>query len=49
MGAHETTIREYRIGGQGLTIGAPLKGFQGVLRGVPVYVGDKAPLLDSAK
>jgi circadian clock protein KaiC len=47
MGAHETTIREYRIGAKGLTIGAPLKAFQGVLRGVPVYVGEKDPLLDN--
>jgi circadian clock protein KaiC len=44
-GAHESTIREYRIGNAGLTIGAPLDGFQGVLRGVPVYVGESHPLL----
>jgi circadian clock protein KaiC len=44
-GAHESTIREYRIDGCGLTIGAPLDGFQGVLRGVPVYVGEGTPLL----
>lgn len=39
-GAHESTIREYRIDSRGLTIGAPLHEFQGVLRGVPVYVGE---------
>ncbi len=44
-GAHEATIREYRIDNRGLTIGAPLDGFQGVLRGVPVYVGEGQPLL----
>jgi circadian clock protein KaiC len=44
-GAHESTIREYRIGNGGLTIGEPLDGFQGVLRGVPVYVGEGHPLL----
>jgi circadian clock protein KaiC len=44
-GAHESTIREYRIDGRGLTIGDPLDGFQGVLRGVPVYVGEGKPLL----
>jgi len=38
-GTHETTIREYRIDGRGLTIGEPLKSFQGVLRGVPQYSG----------
>ena len=45
-GAHESTIREYRIDGRGLTIGDPLDGFQGVLRGVPVYVGEGKPLLE---
>jgi circadian clock protein KaiC len=45
-GAHESTIREYRIGNRGLTIGAPLVEFQGVLRGVPLYVGEKNPLLE---
>jgi circadian clock protein KaiC len=44
-GAHESTIREYRIGDRGVTIGEPLDGFQGVLRGVPVYVGEGQPLL----
>jgi circadian clock protein KaiC len=44
-GAHESTIREFRIDGRGLTIGDPLEGFQGVLRGVPVYVGEGKPLL----
>jgi circadian clock protein KaiC len=44
-GAHESTIREYRIDGRGLTIGAPLEAFQGVLRGVPLYVGEPQPLL----
>lgn len=38
-GTHESTIREYLIDNRGLTIGAPLKEFQGVLRGVPVYKG----------
>ena len=45
-GAHEPTIREYRIDSRGLTIGAPLAAFQGVLRGVPVYVGENNPLLE---
>jgi circadian clock protein KaiC len=44
-GAHESTIREYRIDGRGLTLGQPLEGFQGVLRGVPVYIGEGQPLL----
>ena len=45
-GWHESTIREYRIDQSGMTIGAPLSGFQGVLRGVPVYVGAGKPLLE---
>ncbi|MES2818219.1 MAG: ATPase domain-containing protein [Pseudomonadota bacterium] len=45
-GTHESTIREYRIGGSGgLRIGAPLSAFQGVLRGVPTYSGEGPPLL----
>lgn len=47
-GAHETTIREYRIDDSGLTIGEPLKSFQGVLRGVPSYAGT-TPMLDGNK
>jgi circadian clock protein KaiC len=45
-GAHESTIREYRIDSRGLTIGGPLNGFQGILRGVPLYVGEGKPLLE---
>jgi circadian clock protein KaiC len=44
-GLHEDTIREYTIGRGGLKIGAPLQGFQGVLRGVPHFVGSPEPLL----
>src|SRR3981081_4151755 len=44
-GTHESTIREYRIDNRGLTIGEPLDGFQGILRGVPVYIGEGRPLL----
>ena len=32
------------MGPGGIQIGAPLKDFQGVLTGVPVYVGDGTPL-----
>jgi circadian clock protein KaiC len=45
-GKHEDTIREYRISNQGLTFGGPLDEFQGVLRGVPTFVGKAAPLLN---
>ena len=44
-GTHENTIREFRIGEHGIELGPPLTDFQGVLRGVPSFVGDRAPLL----
>ncbi|WP_233382400.1 ATPase domain-containing protein [Methylobacterium sp. C25] len=47
-GAHEDTIREYRIGDDGLRVGEPLKEFQGVFRGVPELVKESVPLLDNA-
>jgi circadian clock protein KaiC len=45
-GAHEDTIREFKISSRGMTVGDPLKEFQGVLRGVPTYVGQSVPLMD---
>lgn len=48
-GTHEDTIREYRIGPSGVSIGAPLTDFQGVLRGVPTYVGASSPLLEAER
>ena len=42
-GEHEHTIREARVGKGGLQIGEPLREFQGVLTGVPEYVGDRVP------
>jgi len=47
-GAHEDTIREYRIDGRGITLGEPLVGFQGVLRGVPELVDERPRLLADA-
>ena len=38
-GQHEDTIREFHVTGQGIQVGPALREFQGVLRGVPVYVG----------
>jgi circadian clock protein KaiC len=35
--AHERTIRAYRIGPHGVEIGPTLKGFHGILTGVPTY------------
>lgn len=39
IGAHEDTLREFRIDNQGVRVGAPLEQFQGVLTGVPVFAG----------
>jgi len=44
-GQHEKAIREYQIDARGLTVGPPLAEFQGVLRGVPNFVGPGAGLL----
>ena len=44
-GEHEKTIREYTIDGVGLSLGEPLTGFQGVLRGVPNFVGPGSGLM----
>ncbi len=44
-GDHERTIREYRVQKGGLHVGAPLQEFQGVLTGVPSFIGAKHDLL----
>lgn len=44
-GRHEDTIRELIMGDAGLRLGEPLRNFQGVLRGVPTFIGDPVPLL----
>ncbi|QWW70065.1 ATPase domain-containing protein [Rhizobium sp. WYJ-E13] len=44
-GKHEETIREYKITHEGLILGQPLTGFQGILRGLPTLVDDRKPLL----
>ena len=46
-GSHEATIREYKFSRRGITLGQPLDGFQGVLRGVPNFVGNEKPLMSN--
>ena len=46
-GPHETTIREFTIGKDGIKVGDPLTQFHGVMTGVPTYRGGDAPLLKS--
>ncbi len=44
-GAHEDTIREFRLSSNGIVVGPPLSAFQGILTGVPTYTGELGPLL----
>lgn len=44
-GAHEETIREFRLGPSGVYVGPALSSFQGVLTGVPIYTGDSKTMI----
>jgi len=44
-GDHERTIRECRVARGGMAVGEPLVEFQGVLTGVPQYIGQVGPLM----
>jgi circadian clock protein KaiC len=44
-GAHEDSIREYRIDRRGVRVGEPLENFHGVLTGVPRFQGNAETLL----
>lgn len=45
VGAHERTIREFKLGPEGLHVGEALRDFEGLLTGLPSYKG-QVPLLD---
>jgi circadian clock protein KaiC len=47
-GAHEEAIRELRLTGNGIQVGRELTHFQGVLSGIPQYMGRQSELLDNA-
>ena len=47
-GQHEMTIRELRVSKNGISIGEPLVDFQGVLTGVPKFVGAESSLINKA-
>ncbi len=47
-GPHEMSIREVKISNRGIEIGPPLVEFQGILSGIPRYVGDMKELIRSA-
>jgi circadian clock protein KaiC len=36
-GAHERSIREFRLDGDGISVGPALRGFRGILTGVPIF------------
>jgi circadian clock protein KaiC len=38
-GAHERTIREFRMANGRITVGEPLRDFRGILTGVPIFEG----------
>lgn len=44
-GMHENTIREFEISAEGTRVGPPLTGFQGVLTGVPEFLGKREDLI----
>jgi circadian clock protein KaiC len=46
-GAHEQTIREFRVEAGGIRVGEPLTDFRGVLTGNPEYLGQLGPLMGS--
>jgi circadian clock protein KaiC len=45
-GNHEKTIRELKITSDGLVVGEPLTGFQGILTGEPSFVGEHKRLME---
>jgi circadian clock protein KaiC len=47
-GGHEDTVRELKIGPDRIKVGAPLSEFQGVLSGIPMYVGDAHHLMKTS-
>ena len=47
VGTHEDTIRELRLTAQGLQVGQPLTDFQGIMSGIPTYVGSQ-PMIPAA-
>jgi circadian clock protein KaiC len=45
LSEHETSIREFEITSEGLKIGEPLREFEGILTGIPKYLGSATKLL----
>jgi circadian clock protein KaiC len=47
-GSHENAIREFHVDRRGIAVGPSLERFQGVLRGVPTYIGPRSPLMEAS-
>ncbi|MBX3572883.1 MAG: AAA family ATPase [Mesorhizobium sp.] len=45
VGAHEDTIREFKISASGVSVGEPLEEFRGILTGAPFFEGKQSDLL----
>jgi len=45
-GRHESIIRELQLTSEGVQVGEPLESFQGILSGIPRYVGEETALLE---
>lgn len=48
-GQHEQTIRQFRTDGDGVHVGPPLRQFQGVLSGAPVYLGERRHVMNGGE
>lgn len=48
VGRHERTLREFKLGENGISVGEPLRNFRGILTGVPEPVGRSVPALGEA-
>jgi circadian clock protein KaiC len=47
FGSHQSSIREFRVGREGIAVGEPLAGFQGILSGIPSFARqDRDQLLE---
>jgi circadian clock protein KaiC len=46
LSAHETSIREFEITDKGLEIGPPLRQFEGILSGIPKFLGGTEELMN---
>jgi circadian clock protein KaiC len=44
-GHHEHSIREFRLGSTGVSVGPKLTGFTGIFSGTPIYTGKAEPLM----